>query len=81
MVEAGYPPAEALATATSIAAQACRLAGETGRLAQGYAADMLVVDGDVSTDIAALGSPHLVIIVVTSFRLEARRAAPHSDLP
>ena len=81
MVEAGYPPADALATATSIAAQACRLAGETGRLAQGYAADMLVVDGDVSTDIAALGSPHLVIIRGTSIRLEARPADPDSDRP
>ncbi len=81
MVEAGYPPADALATATSTAAQACGLGGETGRLAQGYAADMLVVDGDVSTDIAALGSPHLVIIRGTSIRLEARPADPDSDRP
>ena len=68
MVEAGYPPADALATATSTAAEACGLGGETGQLAQGYAADMLIVHGDVSTDIAALGSPHLVIIRGTSFQ-------------
>jgi len=68
MVEAGYPPADALATATSIAAQACGLGGEAGRLAHGYAADIVVVNGDVSTDIAALGNPHLVIIRGTSFQ-------------
>ena len=41
---------------------------ETGRLAQGYAADVLVIDGDVSTDIAALGHPQLVIIRGTSLQ-------------
>ena len=69
MVKAGYPPADALATATSIAAEACGLRGETGRLAQGYAADVVVVNGDVSADIAALGSPRLVVIRGTSVQL------------
>lgn len=62
MVEAGYPSTEALATATSLAADACGLAGETGRLAQGYSADVLVVDGDLSSDITALSSPRDVLI-------------------
>jgi imidazolonepropionase-like amidohydrolase len=68
MVEAGYPPADALATATSVAAEACRLGDETGRLAKGYAADVLVIDGDVSTDIAALGNPHLVLLRGATFK-------------
>lgn len=56
-VEAGYPAAEALASATSSAAEASGLAGKTGRLARAYAADILVVDGDLSKDVSLLSSP------------------------
>lgn len=62
MVEAGYPVAEALAAATSVAAQACGLENETGRLAAGYAADLLVVDGELSKNPSLLGSPQQVIV-------------------
>ena len=62
MVDAGYPAAEALATATSLAADACGLAGEAGRLAEGYTADVLIVDGDLSADISALSSPRDILI-------------------
>jgi imidazolonepropionase-like amidohydrolase len=44
LIEGGYPVDEALAAATSLGAAACGLAGETGRLAEGYAADVLIVD-------------------------------------
>ncbi|MBO0841781.1 MAG: amidohydrolase family protein [Nocardioides sp.] len=57
LVEGGYPPAEALAAATSYAAEVCGLGEITGRLATGYAADILVVDGDPASDPAALGRP------------------------
>jgi imidazolonepropionase-like amidohydrolase len=60
MVQGGYPVAEALAAATSVAAQACGLAGETGRLAEGYAADVLVVDGDLAQDLSLLSAPRQV---------------------
>jgi imidazolonepropionase-like amidohydrolase len=62
MVDAGYPAAEALATATSLAADACGLASKTGRLAKGYTADVLIVDGDITSDITALSSPQEVLI-------------------
>jgi imidazolonepropionase-like amidohydrolase len=62
MVDAGYPAAEALATATSLAADACGLAGEAGRLAEGYTADVLIVDGDLSSDISGLSSPREILI-------------------
>jgi imidazolonepropionase-like amidohydrolase len=62
LVEGGYPVAEALAATTSVAAEACGLAGTTGRLAPGYAADLLVVDGDVAQDTAALGAPREVLV-------------------
>jgi imidazolonepropionase-like amidohydrolase len=70
MVEAGYPVAEALATATSSAADACGLTCETGRLAAGYSADVLVVDGDLSADITALSSPREVLIRGTRAALD-----------
>ena len=62
MVEAGYRADEALAAATSVAAEACGLAGETGRLAEGCAADVLVVDGDLSQDPSLLGVPREVLV-------------------
>jgi imidazolonepropionase-like amidohydrolase len=70
MVEGGYPVAEALATATSSAADACGLTGETGRLAAGYSADVLVVDGDLASDITALSSPREVLIRGTRAALD-----------
>jgi imidazolonepropionase-like amidohydrolase len=45
LIEGGYPVAEALAAATSVSTAASGLAGTTGLLAEGYAADVLVVDG------------------------------------
>jgi imidazolonepropionase-like amidohydrolase len=62
MVETGYPVAEALAAATSVAARACALEYDTGRLAAGFAADLLVVAGDLSTDPLLLGNPQQVIV-------------------
>ena len=71
MVEAGYSPAEALAAATSLSAKACGLAQQTGRLAPGYAADVLVVDGDLSQDVSALSRPVAVLVAGTLVKLEA----------
>jgi imidazolonepropionase-like amidohydrolase len=61
-VEGGYPVADALAAATSVAAEACGLATETGRLAKGYAADLLIVDGDLAQDPSVLGAPRQVVV-------------------
>jgi imidazolonepropionase-like amidohydrolase len=62
LVEGGYPVAGALAAATSATADACGLAGETGRLAAGYAADLLIVDGDLAEDLSALSAPQAVLV-------------------
>ena len=53
--------AEALATATSAAADACGLGASTGRLRPGLEADMLVVEGDLATDLTALQHLRLVM--------------------
>jgi imidazolonepropionase-like amidohydrolase len=52
----GYSPVEALRSATSAAARLCRVGDRKGRIAAGYDADLLAVDGDPFTDIAALHS-------------------------
>jgi imidazolonepropionase-like amidohydrolase len=62
LVAAGLSVAEALATATSGAAEACRVSARKGRLAPGYDADLLVVDGDLEIDVTALHQPRSVLL-------------------
>jgi imidazolonepropionase-like amidohydrolase len=62
LVAAGYPVAEALATATSGASDSCGLASVTGSLRPGLAADLLVVDGDVAAEPEALLRPVTVLV-------------------
>jgi imidazolonepropionase-like amidohydrolase len=54
LTRCGFTVAEAVATATSQAADACGLGSTTGRLEPGLAADLLVVDGDLEADVDAL---------------------------
>jgi imidazolonepropionase-like amidohydrolase len=54
LLDSGVPVTEALASATGVAAGHCGLADRKGRLRPGLDADLLVVDGDPLTDIAAL---------------------------
>ncbi|MBM7791314.1 amidohydrolase family protein [Tenggerimyces flavus] len=53
-VAGGIPTEAALASATSVAAEACGLGAYKGRLRAGFDADVLIVDGDPFADIAAL---------------------------
>ena len=62
LVTAGLSITEALATATSVAAQACGVSARKGRLAPGYDADLLVVDGDLEIDVTALLRPRSVLL-------------------
>jgi imidazolonepropionase-like amidohydrolase len=71
LVQAGLPVAAALAAATSAAADVCGLGGSHGWLRPGTAADLLVVDGDLANDVAALTRPRLVVL--------RGRAIPLSD--
>lgn len=57
----GLTPAEILDLATTGAAQALGISHDTGRLAAGYRADVLVVDGDPLSDLRALRSVRLVL--------------------
>ena len=62
LVEGGVPIADALATATSLAAAACGLDGTSGRLVPGGDADLLAVDGDLRADVTALRRPVAVVL-------------------
>jgi imidazolonepropionase-like amidohydrolase len=61
MIRHGLPPMEALRAATSGAAAALGLEREIGRVAPGFAADLLAVEGDPLADIGALSRVRLVI--------------------
>src|SRR6516162_50756 len=54
LVQLGYGQAEALRTITSVAAGVCGLAHRKGRVAPGFDADVLAVDGDPIADPDAL---------------------------
>lgn len=62
LVASGFPMDEALATATSLAAEVCGLAGVTGALRPDLAADLLVVDGDLRDGVEPLRSPVRVMV-------------------
>jgi imidazolonepropionase-like amidohydrolase len=73
LMNCGLTVAQALASATSDAARACGVGGRKGRLAAGYDADLLVVDGDLRTDVTALHRPHAVQLRGVPVPLRVRR--------
>jgi imidazolonepropionase-like amidohydrolase len=58
---AGLTPMDVVVAATSGSARAAGLGDELGTLAPGFAADLLILDGDPLEDIDALVRPLLVI--------------------
>ncbi len=54
LVDLGMPAAAVLVTVTSVAAEVCGLGASKGRIATGYDADLLAVDGDPIRDHDAL---------------------------
>ncbi|GEL20013.1 amidohydrolase family protein [Pseudonocardia asaccharolytica] len=58
----GLGTAGALRAGTSVAAQVCGLGDRKGRVAPGYDADLLAVDGDPVADIGALLRPLRVVV-------------------
>jgi imidazolonepropionase-like amidohydrolase len=62
LVDADLSVAEALATATAYSAEACGVGAHKGRLASGYDADLLMVDGNLETNITALLRPQSVLL-------------------
>ena len=61
LADCGVPATTALASATSLAADACGLTRRTGRLRAGLDADLLFVNGDPATDITAIREVRIVV--------------------
>jgi imidazolonepropionase-like amidohydrolase len=65
MVECGYSASEALETATRVAAEACGLEDTIGTLAEGKAADIIVVKGEPLNDVRAMTEAANIAWVIT----------------
>lgn len=61
LVEAGMSPLDALRSATTLAAGCLGVDSTVGRIAPGMAADLVAVEGDPATDIAAMRRLRLVV--------------------
>jgi len=80
--QAGFTPAEALQSATIIPARVVGADKRTGSIAVGKEADMVLVDGDASTDLGALR--RVVTVVSDGYVMDAdalRTAAGFSGRP
>ncbi len=81
-VDGGMTPAQALSTATIVAARNVGVDKRTGSIAVGKEADLILVDGDVSTDLGALR--RVVTVVSDGYVMDAdalRKAAGYSGRP
>ena len=76
--EGGQAPGELIVSLTSLAAASLGLGNEIGTLAAGYAADLVVVDGDPVQDVRALAE---VRLVMTNGRLHRPRASQTNRQP
>lgn len=66
LAEAGLSCTAVLAAATRVAAHALGLEGTIGQVRVGYAADLLLVDGDPSSDLRLLQRPACIKLVLQS---------------
>lgn len=62
MAVAGIPLVDVFAAATTVAARAIGLDGQLGRIAPGYAADLVAVDGDPLRDVGAYSRVDWVMV-------------------
>ena len=81
LVRAGMSPAEALASATRVAAEAIGLADQLGTLEAGKAADLVVVDGDPLADVAQLRDPARVAWVLIGGEVARQPSAERARVP
>ncbi|MBN9042520.1 MAG: hypothetical protein BGP05_14155 [Rhizobiales bacterium 62-47] len=73
MVGLGYTPEQMLIAATSAAAATIGLGDETGRIAAGFSADLLLVNGDPLTDITLLQDKRRIEQIILRGRIMVDR--------
>jgi imidazolonepropionase-like amidohydrolase len=78
LTEIGMTPAEALRAGTSRAATVCGLGHRKGRIAPGFDADILVVDGNPLDDLSALH--HIRAVYVRGTALTNQTADQHQSV-
>ncbi|WP_170305250.1 amidohydrolase family protein [Kitasatospora viridis] len=84
LLAAGLTPLQVIEAGTQGAAAVCGQAGQRGVLAPGLAADLILVEGDPSTDLGALDALRLVVkdgraVTVDHFARGAAEPAPLSS--
>ena len=73
MVSAGLKPIEAITCATKIGAEACYLGAKTGTLEKGKWADLIVVDGDPTSEVKLLQNKAKIRLVMKAGVVEVNR--------
>ena len=81
MRQGGQDPADLVVSLTSLAAESLGLGGEIGAVAEGYAADLVVVDGDPTADIESLRRVRLVMKEGRIHRFRDGRTLPSAADP
>ena len=75
----GFTPQRVLEMATTGSATALGLGNRTGRLTPGHDADVLVVQGDPTTELSALQQPRLVLARGQPVDTADHSAIQHND--
>jgi imidazolonepropionase-like amidohydrolase len=71
----GYAPAEVLHAATALGGEIMGRPEELGRVKEGYLADLLVVDGDPTANVALLQDKHKLVAIMKDGRFHKDPAA------
>ena len=79
--QGGQDPGDLVVSLTSLAAESLGLGGEIGAVAEGYAADLVVVDGDPTADIESLRRVRLVMKEGRIHRFRDGRTLPSAADP
>jgi len=80
--ELDFTPLQAIQAATAEAARGLQLYGETGALKTGLLADIIVIDGDVHTDVTRLGNPaNIRHVVLNGTQVQLPAPQPRQDPP
>ncbi|MGD9125625.1 MAG: amidohydrolase family protein [Desulfarculaceae bacterium] len=69
MVQAGYSPLEAITCATQKGAQVLGLEKELGTIEEGKIADLILVEGDPTSDIKILQNPDAIRLIIKGGRV------------